>query len=79
MLVGKRARLGRSEPRPRGSHGARETDPPFGDCHAASVRREAHRTAAEVAALPKEINCIVPLWPFRLKWPFMFSPPLTPG
>jgi hypothetical protein len=31
-------------------------DQPFGDCHAAKVRREAHRTAAEAAALPEKIN-----------------------
>jgi hypothetical protein len=33
---------------------ALETGPPLGDCHAANVRREAHRTAAEAAALPKK-------------------------
>jgi hypothetical protein len=33
---------------------ALEIDPPFGDCHATDVRREAHRTAAEAAALPKK-------------------------
>jgi hypothetical protein len=33
---------------------ALETGPPFGDCHAADVRREAHRTAAEAAALPQK-------------------------
>jgi hypothetical protein len=41
---------------------ALETDPPFGDCHAADVRREAHRTAAEAAALPKNATA-----PFRLR------------
>jgi hypothetical protein len=28
-------------------------DPPFGDCHAANVRREARRTAAEAARSPQ--------------------------
>jgi hypothetical protein len=33
---------------------ALETGPRFRNCHAANVRREAHRTAAGAAALPKK-------------------------
>jgi hypothetical protein len=37
-----------------------EIDPPFGDCHAADVRREAHRTTPGAGVLPRKTNCIVP-------------------
>jgi hypothetical protein len=37
-----------------------EIDPPFGDCHAADVRREAHRTTPGAGVLPRKTNCMVP-------------------
>ena len=52
VSLGERARLGRSEPRPRGSHKRSNLFHHLVTSHATNVRRGAHRTAAAAAALP---------------------------
>jgi len=45
----------------KGTTPALEFVPPFGDFPATDVRRDAHRTTAETAALPKNSNRMVPI------------------
>ena len=53
VSFGERARLGRCESRPRGSLLRLKLSRDLVSSHATGVRREAHRTAAEAAAVPK--------------------------